>query len=476
MISNWLSRYKPSYVRSLVYMLQASEYNVADYLDWYYRTSNFSTVEKRKSLKKTPKAIVLLLIGWLIVLLLYLAAFANLIPHPHAFGIVAAIVIVLATPFVLPYIMIVPVVTIRIVQRVAERRIMARAHEKLGKHAAYKIAIAGSFGKTTMREILKTVLAEGKRVAAPPQSNNTPLSISKFIDRLKGDEEVLIFEFGEYYPGDILELCQMVRPDLGIITGVNEAHLKKFKTLGQTTKTIFELADWLKERPLYVNADSKLAKDAAPSQAILYSREGVGEMKVRSGETSLDGTKFELSTNGKTFQLQSGLLGLHQIGPLAAAAHIALRLGLTEEQIKKGMAKTKPFEHRLQSKIDPSGVITLDDSYNGNPSGVEAIIEFLSHLQGHRRIFVTPGLVEMGAHSETVHRQIGEKLAQAGIEKIVLIKNSVTPFIEAGLRRANYAGQVTWFDDALAAYAALPTMTAAGDVVVLQNDWPDQYS
>jgi UDP-N-acetylmuramoyl-tripeptide--D-alanyl-D-alanine ligase len=129
----------------------------------------------------------------------------------------------------------------------------------------------------------------------------------------------------------------------------------------------------------------------------------------------------------------------------------------------------------LEPKIDGVGVITLDDSYNGNPDGVQAMIEFLASLQNHRRFYVTPGLVEMGKRTKEVHRQIGRNLAKAKIEKVVLIKNSVTAYIEEGLAEEKYEGEILWFDDALTAFAALPHLTVTGDVVLLQNDWPDQY-
>jgi UDP-N-acetylmuramyl pentapeptide synthase len=81
----------------------------------------------------------------------------------------------------------------------------------------------------------------------------------------------------------------------------------------------------------------------------------------------------------------------------------------------------------------------------------------------------------MGLRTEEVHRQIGKQLAQANIEKVILIKNSVTSYIEQGLKKEGYKGEVVWFGDALAAFAALPHLTVKGDVVLLQNDWPDQY-
>ena len=174
--------------------------------------------------------------------------------------------------------------------------------------------------------------------------------------------------------------------------------------------------------------------------------------------------------------MESGLLVLHQIGPLSAAADMAFLLGLTPEQIQKGVKKIKPFDHRLEPKMDSSGVITLDDSYNGNPDGAGAVIDFLASLKNHRRFYVTPGLVEMGFRIDVVHKEIGDKLAKAQIEKVILIKNSVTPYIERGLKEAGFKGEIRWFNDALSAFNALPSLTVKGDIVLLQNDWPDQYA
>ncbi|MDP2656311.1 MAG: cyanophycin synthetase, partial [bacterium] len=118
----------------------------------------------------------------------------------------------------------------------------------------------------------------------------------------------------------------------------------------------------------------------------------------------------------------------------------------------------------------------LDDSYNGNPDGVRVVINFLASLKHHRRWYITPGLVEMGDKTKEIHHDIGYQLASAGIEKVVLIKNSVTPHIERGLKESQFSGEIMWFDDALSAFAALPHLTVSGDVVLLQNDWPDQYN
>jgi UDP-N-acetylmuramoyl-tripeptide--D-alanyl-D-alanine ligase len=457
-------------------MLQASEYNIRDYLAWYHKTNNFSRVERRKKFVKTSKGLLLLAIAWVIVFGLVGLAVSMLWISVSPFSYLFLLLIAVFSPYFLAYGIIVPLLIIKIViQWPAEYLIINRARQRLKLHGAVKIGVAGSFGKTTMREILKIVLSEGRRVAAPPHSYNTLLGISQFVKTLKGDEEVLIFELGEYYPGDVRKACHLVQPSVGVITGINEAHLEKFKTIERTTKTIYELADYLGDKPVYVNGENELAQKSALTDHILYNREQVGDWKIENPKSDLDGTSFTLAKGATKLQLKSKLLGLHQVGPLAVAAEIALKLGLSFEQIVSGINKTMPFDHRLEPKTDGSGVITLDDSYNGNPDGVRAVIEFLASLNNHRRFYVTPGLVEMGARTKEVHEQIGRSLARAKVEKVVLIKNSVTPYIESGLEEEKYQGEILWFDDALTAFASLKYLTVEGDVVLLQNDWPDQY-
>jgi UDP-N-acetylmuramoyl-tripeptide--D-alanyl-D-alanine ligase len=456
-------------------MLQASEYKINDYLMWLHRVNDFGAVEIRKKLVRSSKTLLLLTLGWIIWPIIIIIALWLPFVIPMIYGYILGAFLVLMSPFVVSYTIVVPLLVVQFfIQRPIEFIIIRRARKTLARHKAIKIAIAGSFGKTSMREILKTVLSEDKKVAAPPNSYNTPLGISKFIKTLKGDEKILIFELGEYYPGDVRKLCKLVCPDIGVITGVNEAHLQKFKTLEKTVKTIFELADFLGTKPVYINGESDLARENAQPNHIIYSHNGVNGWKIQASKSDLSGTSFLMVKNEIPMKIKSSLLGLHQIGPLAATVDIARRIGLTPEQIRMGISRTKPFDHRLECKTDKNGVTILDDSYNGNPNGVKAVISFLASLKG-RRFYVTPGLVEMGSRTQEVHKEMGCQLANAGIEHVVLIKNSVTPFIEQGLQKANYTGEILWFNDALSAFAALPHITINGDIVLLQNDWPDQY-
>lgn len=475
-MQSFLTRFHPKYLRSLVYMAQASEYRARDFVRWFSRTSNFSRVEQRKSLVKTPKALLMLAILYVSTALIYVFALWVILVGSVWWRLIAALIMALGAPYALAYGLAGLLFVWDFLQWPIESAISAHARKRLAGHKALKIAIAGSYGKTSMRETVKAVLSAGRRVSAPPGSYNTPLGINSFIRGLKGDEEVLIFELGEYYPGDVRRLCKLVQPDIGIITGVNEAHLEKFKDLERTTKTIFELADYLGDKPLYINGESPLAK-GVPARAgvVYYTRSGVDRVQVAQAHSDLSGTKIAMRTGSGDIKAQSRLLGLHHVGPIAAAAHIALRLGLSIAEIEQGIAATKPFDHRLEPKEDGQGVVWLDDSYNGNPDGVRAVINFLSSLKC-RRWYVTPGLVEMGSRREEVHRDIGRQLAEAGIEKVVLVRNSVTPYIAEGLQEVKFRGELRWYDSGLEALGALPQLTVQGDIVLLQNDWPDQYS
>src|SRR3990167_4887816 len=398
-MKRFLSKYSFKYPRSLVYMLQASEYNLGEFFGWLRRVENFKEVEQRKKLVKTFKAQLLLgMIAFFIGITLAVVLVKG--------DIFSLLIYIILLPHVLPYWLALCSFKLSIIQRPIEKMMINKAKSKLKNHKALKIGIAGSYGKTTMKEILKTVLAQSKKVAATPDNKNTPIGVARFVDALEGDEEVLIFEMGEYYEGDIKKFAEITLPDIGIITGINEAHLDKFKHIERTTETIFELADFLKHKEntkLYVNVESRLAKEKATAfDHFSFGNNGIeskdGNWHAEGAETGLSGTRFILKNNkGEGIVVSSKLLGLHQVGPLSVVTHLAKSLGMKIEDIELGLKNTRPFEHRLDPREESGGIIVIDDSYNGNPDGVRAAINFLKEIKNKRRFYITPGLVEMGS-------------------------------------------------------------------------------
>lgn len=476
---SWLTLFHPRSIRSLIYMVQTTEYRLSDYWQWVGRVTDFRKVEQRKHLVWTAKAKVLYVLTWIDWVIVMCIGVWFVMSVLNLSGVVLMLVILLCTFILSPVIVAFNTWLLNILQQIVERWLVGKAREKLAAHPATKIAIAGSYGKTSMREILRTVIGESRTVAAPGDSVNTPLGIAQFINRLQGNEEVLIFELGEYYPGDVRTLCHLVQPDMGVITGASEAHLSKFKTMERTVTTLLELAEWLgPNRPVLINGDDEYLQPVMTKypSAKVYCREGSENWKVSSASTDLTGLRASIENGKEKITVQSALLGLHNMGSIVAAVEIGTVLGLSADQIESGIAKTKPYAHRLQPQQWANDVLVLDDSYNGNPAGARAVIAFLAGIKGHRRWYVTPGLVEMGTQSDAVHQDIGRQLASGHIKKIILLRTSVTPSIAEGLKSANYTGEIIWFDDMPSALKALPNLTLPADVVLIQNDWPDQYA
>ena len=178
-------------------------------------------------------------------------------------------------------------------------------------------------------------------------------------------------------------------------------------------------------------------------------------------------------------QVHINLLGEYALGDVDAAIKIGKSLGMSAEELQKGIANIKPVEHRLQPIKSAGNVLVIDDAYNGNPDGVKEAIKVLSRFNNRRKLIITPGLVEMGDSSAEIHRQIGCQLADVA-DVVILIKNSVSGWIEQGvkdkgLKIKDRGPQIIWFNSAPEAHAGLKNILKPGDVILFQNDWGDQY-
>jgi UDP-N-acetylmuramyl pentapeptide synthase len=478
-MQNFTSLYSPNYPTVLVYMLQATEYQVGPYVAWINRTHNFNAVMQRRTLDKTPAARLLLLgirlgiglqiIGGLVAI--YLGHW-----HQLTGGVYFGLALAVSYPLVWAYAATLPLLIGRqLITAPREQRLVAESAKIFALHRGMKLAIAGSYGKTTMKELLVTVLSEGKNVAATPANKNVSTSHALFAHELTGDEDILIIEYGEGAPGDVARFARLTQPTHAIITGLAPAHLDKYKTLEAAGQDIFSVADNIPVNQVYVNHQSPAVHPFIRPGFELFDTHQVLGWRVVKVQTGLDGTSFSLHKGSKKLVLRSDLVGHHQVSYLAFVAALALQLGLTDKQVKAGIAKTKPFEHRMQP-YPLSGAWIIDDTYNGNLEGIRAGTELLKDLEATRKIYVTPGLVDQGATTEQIHIEVGELIAAARPDVVVLMQNSVTAFIQQGLASANFAGRVQIEPVPLEFYTNLKHFVAAGDLVVMQNDWTDNYA
>lgn len=475
----FFSRYHPRYLSTIVYMAQSSEYRVTEYRRWLGRTSDFSTVIYRRQLEPTNAARLLLLCIWLGVaveliggvLLVY-----NGIISASLLMLVLGIAMVIAYPFVSGYAIMLPMWLGERLVVSPRRASRIKAAEKIfAKHPADKIAILGSYGKTSMKELLFSVLSPALNVAATPGNKNVAVSHAAFAEGLSGDEDVIIIEYGEGAPGDIADFAIITHPTRAVVTGLAPAHLDQYKTLQAAGEDIFSIGRFIASDKLYVNTDSPALMSYIQDGYQRYNHNGALGWKVEAVKIAITGISFSLRRGKEVIKLKSGLIGRHQVGPLSLTATLGIEYGIPKAQIVDAIAHTVPHEHRMQP-YQLGGAWVIDDTYNGNIEGIRAGTALLSELTAARKIYVTPGLVEQGSETEAVHNEMGLLIAAAQPDIVVLMYNSVTEYIQQGLYKANYRGGLKIVDDPLNFYTNLEQFVASGDLVMMQNDWPDNYA
>ncbi len=474
----FFSLYSIKYPEVLVYMLQNTEYNSLAYLRWFWRTDDFSRVMYRRRLDKTRSASLLLyylIVGIVIqVSLGFILIVANF--NEASSWAFLGWALLVSYPIVWAYLLVVPLIIGRwVIVEPQNNRAIAQSKEIFAKHKAIKIAIVGSYGKTSMKELLGTVLKEGKNVAITPANKNVSVSHSRFAQKLSGTEEVLVIEYGEGKPGDISRFAEITKPNMAIITGLAPAHLDQYPSLESAGEDIFSIVKVVGASNTYVNIDSVATKQFIQPTCHKYSHKGVMGWKISGIKIGFEGLSFVMTKGKQTLKIKSGLLGRHQVGPLALVSALGIELGLTKKQVETGVAKTKAFEHRMEPR-SVRGAWILDDTYNGNIDGVVAGLALLSELPAKRKIYVTPGLVDQGIETKKVHLQIGKEVAKSNPDVVVLMENSTTPFIKMGLENAGYRGELRVENDPLEFYLNIEHFIASGDVILLQNDWPDNYN
>lgn len=478
MIRSLFSLYSWRYPSALVYMLQSTEYYVRPYLAWFWQTNNFNAVAKRRTLNYTKAARLLLLalrFGMLTQILVGLALLCWDYKYDVVGGWQFGLASVLGYPVVWAHLIIVPLVLGRLfIAKPKQARLIRASEQIFKKHPGVKLAIAGSYGKTSMKELLLTVFQEGKSAVATPANKNVAISHAYFARKLSGKEDVVIIEYGEGTPGDVARFARTTHPTHAIITGIAPAHLDQYKTVERAAQDIFSVTQFVKAKQVYVNTESPLAETHMKPEFQGYNKHEVLGWKIVSVRTNLDGTRFAMAKGKARMELHSGLLGAHQVGPLALAAALAHEFGMTLEQIEAGIAKTQPFEHRMQP-YDLNGAWIIDDTYNGNIEGIRVGLDLLKTLPGKRKVYVTPGLVDQGEETKNIHETMGRLIAEAHPDVVVLMKNSVTSYIQAGLMEGHYAGQVIMEAAPLEFYTNLQLFVANGDLVLMQNDWTDNY-
>lgn len=449
----------------------------------YIRTE--SAVNAKVPLKKTRRLVRLcvsfILVAWAVTFgfMLLLDFLASLIDMKVLYLLRYSLICVM--PLLTPYILFLAYLINEPLEEGIKRYYVRRAKIKLVKSGVLKIGITGSYGKTSIKEILKTILSQKYRVLATPASFNTPMGIALTVKNLDSTHDVFIAEMGARSRGDIKELAALVKPSYGVLTGINNQHMETFGSQEAIEDTKFELFENLAEGGKgFFSSDSEGAmKLWQRFEGEKYSAGIKGERNIVTAEnisTGQHGMTFTLKIAGEQpVECGTVLLGRHSVSNICLAAAVAYKIGLTPEEISRGINRIQSIGHRLELVPNNRNIVIIDDSYNGNVNGVEAALEVLDTFGG-RKIVLTPGLVELGKQENLANLAFGQKLAAHADVVIIIGKHNAEMLIN-GLTAGGMDKSNIFFAKSLnKGNAMLNEMLAPGDVVLFENDLPDNYS
>lgn len=340
------------------------------------------------------------------------------------------------------------------------------------------IGITGSYGKTSVKYYLHTLLSAGFDVLMTPESYNTPMGVVKTIrGSLRATHQVFLCEMGARHVGDIKEICDIVNPGSGIITSLGYQHLETFHSLENIVHTKQELFNALPQgAPRYINGDNEFARQFGLTDgAVTYGLEKGNGYQAFDLQYSEKGSAFQVKApDGSVAQFQTKLIGEHNVVNITGAIAVAHDMGIPLEKLKLPVRRLEGVPHRLQP-IAKGNITIIDDAYNSNPNGTKMALKTLAMFEGVK-VLVTPGMVELGSEENRYNFEFGVDAA-AVCDYIVLVGRKQTESIQAGVHSADFSQENLYVAENLqdALHYVYNIITNQKLIVLLENDLPDNY-
>ena len=330
------------------------------------------------------------------------------------------------------------------------------------------VAITGSSGKTTVKNMVRAVLAQRGETLATEGNFNNEIGVPLTLLRLTPEHRFAVVEMGAARAGDIAWLCQLGQPTVALLLNAMWAHLESFGSAEGIAAAKGEIFDGLgSDDVAVINADQSWAgqwrERAAPARVIdfgLQQPAAIGASDIRSHGVA--GISFTAHTPAGDMAVQLGLPGVHNVANALAATAVGLACGLSLAEIGAGLAQAAPVSGRLAVGRSPGGATVVDDCYNANPGSVRAAIDILAGCDG-RRTLVLGAMRELGPESGALHRDVGDYARSAGIDQLWGVGEELLPTVEA------FGAGGRHFADRAAAIAALPGAFGPDDTVLVKG-------
>lgn len=378
------------------------------------------------------------------------------------------------------------VMTVNVINKPVEKCVYLHyKHQALKKLKSMNIpvvGITGSYGKTSSKNIINDILNVKLNSFATPKSFNTPYglinSVNNYLDKFN---DIFIAEMGAFRIGEIKQNCKIVKPKYGIITSIGEAHLESFGSRENIMKGKFELIESLPSDGLAIlNGD-----DEYQLKYKIKNNCNVKWIGIDNKDVDLYATNIKLSGKGTTFDcifkgdkkkytFTTKLLGQHNVYNILSGILLGKELGLSIEELQRGVSSVKPIEHRLELK-KYGNINIIDDAYNSNPVGSKMALEVLGLMEG-LKIIVTPGMIELGPKQYELNHKFGEYIS--GIcDYVILIGEKQTKPIYDGLIDNDYdKKKIFVLNDVRDAFPLMNRLATKDTYVLLENDLPDLFN
>jgi len=354
-------------------------------------------------------------------------------------------------------------------------RTIEKAKRKRGEFKnLVAIGITGSYGKTSTKEFLAAILSEKYKVLKTKEHQNSEIGVAQCVlNELSPEHEIFIAEMGAYNKGGIKLLCDIVKPKIGILTGINTQHLATYGSQRNIINTKFELIESLPENGTAVlnwendliaqNAKIKTSNRGPEFKVIKYSvskKEDIWAENIKVGKSSISFRVFSKNralpaspnlapgiwTTGDFADFKVNVLGGHNILNILAATSCAKQLGMSLDQISKACGKIKQEQGPLRLVKGVDGLNVIDSTYSANPDGLIADLEYLKVWSG-KKIIVFPCLIELGSSAIEAHHKIGEKIGEVCDLAIVTTKEMFKEIREGATEKGMDPQKIIFMED-----------------------------
>lgn len=350
----------------------------------------------------------------------------------------------------------------------------------LGKLASYlliklpnifKIAVTGSSGKTTTKDLLFDLGNLIGPTVAPVGSYNNEIGMPQTILECDEKTKVLILEMGAREVGNIKKLCQIAKPDTSILLNIGSAHIEIFGSRELILKTKSEIIECLNAEDVAVlnHEDETFSKQKTKAKVVSFGLSGADVSAKNVVLNDKAQASYELEFEGKVSQVNLKIVGAHQVSNSLAAAAVFLKKGLDIDLVAKTLSNSvAKSKWRMQVEVNRKNITVINDSYNANPESMKAAIRTLKQVGADKKTFIIVGeMLELGSDSKQMHEEVADLIQKLDVKKTLVVGNGAK-IISDYLSSNAYKGRLEFCMDIDSAISKTKEMVEINDVVLVK--------